>query len=181
MPDQKNDDLEIPHIPTEVRPFVQREFKADKVPIFWGPKQEYTGVYVEPSGWRSEFLHIPIIGRFIYCNEKTFDTDKYKHPGGGGGPTDYYFIIAILDHTPLFPHDFVIQYGVHGSMPFSADHFSTNQYVMDSLGNLVNVGALLSVGMKWVTFEPAFNYIITGGASGAGWYSNTFGTFVNFF
>lgn len=179
MPDPKNDDKEIPHVPIgEKRPVLTNNFHATTIPIFWGPGQ-LCGPYNEPplAKWHGgEVLAIPKVARFLYATTQTYDTDGFKKTGGGGPPPDpYYKIVKISDHQPPFPYDFVIYYNVGPNVnenninPFF--FFSTTQYIYIG-SDLVNVGASLSVGMKWRTYGPAFNYIHAG-IDGPGWYPNS--------
>jgi hypothetical protein len=178
MPDEKNDDFEVPHVPVGENRLVKTDnYQQDKIPIFWGPNQITSGgTYSEPSGFRGEILRIPRVGRFLHASKDVYNTEDYAHDDGGGGggdPDDYYIITSIGDHIPPFPHDFVIYYNRIGTALPGGTFFSTSQYVADpTTGELVNVGALLSVGMKWITFGAAFNWIWAG-VDGPGWYPNS--------
>lgn len=187
MQDKKNDDYEVPHSPKKIVT-ITTEFKSGVLPIFWGPGQEYTGLYVEPKGIRPEFLRIPIICRFIHCNKSTTDTEEYREPEpppppNPGNLPSWWQITRITYREPPFPYLYVIyfrRYNALGPVAGSVESFFNTTYFIMVNGSLVNVGSQLSVGLRWNTITPAFGYNQFG-INGPGWYTYSNGTLVNFF
>ncbi len=60
------------------------------IQIYWGPGQ-LTNFYPgynppDPDKWRIyEHLNIPVVVRFIYTNNSTYNKDDYSNDAGGGG------------------------------------------------------------------------------------------------